>query len=157
MTDQEILTKAIDKARSNGWENKTWVSVTIGAQYEVGSISVKHTSEYTWRDYAPIIFQKSFCKALWGDYKDAQYDTHDSLENDKDTPPLPSTYSSDVHFKWLDKYAVCRKCSKSLRTYDQRKSDCGEPLEKGSMGWNYHLQRMVISEDPIKYLEENMD
>lgn len=154
MTDQEILEKAIQKAIDGGWATDYEIKSGIGICRKLKDSETYVADGTTKFD---IIYNYEFAKSLWGEYKKAQYDTHDSVENDKDTPQLPSTYNSDQHFEWLDKYAVCSKCKKSVRTYDQRMSNCGdEPIVKGSMGWEYHLMRMVVSEDPIKYLSENM-
>ena len=56
--------------------------------------------------------------------------------------------------------AVCREClsieaSKEPRMGDHLFTKCEEEFKE--LRWAYHLQQMVLEEDPIKYLEQFLD
>lgn len=89
MTNQEILTKAIEKAVAGGWKDPY-------AKYDDNF----RLNRYQADDYR-IIFNHDFAKTLWGE-------TQTTLQ------------SGYYHFP-------------------------GD-------GWKFHLQRMVIADDPIEYL-----
>lgn len=108
MTNQEILTKAIEKAMSRAWDMydfDKWKWKIIDDPFKT---EAHHYQVYAWVetadctiDIAHIIFDHDFAKALWGEQH------HDD-----------------------DEY---------------------QPYN-----WCYHLQQMVIAEDPIQYLGENI-
>lgn len=102
MTNQEILTKAINLAIAGGWENEEMYSFDT----RVGSgLFNPGIGEYGGHeDIAVLIFNHNFAKALWGE----------TIWNLHDTP------EEDLYI------------------------------------WQHHLQQMVITEDPIKYLGENL-
>lgn len=113
MTDQEILTKAIENAQNNGYlgdelnglERKTLMSnysKVLGKQIM-----------FRWWSYS-IIFSHDFAKAFWGEADDES--------------KLPSNSSINL-------------------------SPSTGPYEFNRAGWQYHLQQMVLEENPIKYLE----
>jgi len=89
---QEILDKAIDRAKKNGWQHPYHPDV-----------------EYCFE----LIFNHDFAKALWGEL------TYYPYENQPGCP--------------MD----CEYCYNKLKV------------------WEYHLQQLAISEDPIKYLGDN--
>lgn len=59
MTDQEILTIAIEKAITGGWEGLPHVSA---ANY-LAILKQRRTTKEEWY---PVIFNHDFAKALWG-------------------------------------------------------------------------------------------
>lgn len=125
MNNQEILTKAIEKARENGWQPIGWRSdmpVYVrqwqdNGMVEIGIYLQGHNNEIQWdRELEGIIFNHDFAKALWGHAHHYKCDYE----------PLP-TGSGD----WAgmtDTISV----------------------------WEFHLQQMVIADDPIKYLEKHL-
>lgn len=102
--NQEILTKAIEKALRSGWDHydKSDVLTNEGIKKTSGTIM---GGPYFW---SGIIFNHEFAKALWGD------------------KPIAFTMVNSL--------------SES----------------SASRAWQYHLQHMVIADDPIKYLGENI-
>lgn len=103
MTNQQILTKAIEKAIEGGWElpHEAYdFEARPNDMIRFTSIDDETQDPGIW--YMPLeqlIFYHDFAKALWGDGWNA-------------TSTQPN--------------------------------------------WQYHLQQMVIAEDPIKYLGENI-
>lgn len=106
----DILVKAIEKAKENGYMPGVEVSLIIES----------HRSAFDDRiEFANIIFSHPFAKALWGE----KYITeHDGWYEDEHV-------SSD----------------------DIDKEDDGCPQVPA---WRYHLERMVMAEEPLKYLED---
>jgi hypothetical protein len=110
MSNEQILTAAIDKALDNGWQaTGWWLNVFRTYKYQ------NHLSEWssptdTVHVFA-LIFDHDFAKALWGE---------EDILLEYQLPP-----ASHVTDRFI--------------------------MES----WQYHLQRMVIAEDPIKYLGEN--
>lgn len=100
MTNQEILTKAIQKAVANGWQGSPNYNITWSAK------------DNAWvlpdTNYYSIIFNHDFAKALWGEEM------------------IWWGFPDTTHKKY------------ELLT------------------WQYHLQQMVIADDPIKYLGEHI-
>jgi hypothetical protein len=108
MTNQEILTKAIEKAITAGWS------------------------------YWPINYHDS--EALWSPQQEIKYHFDRAEEADPNGGPL--AYWANIIFN-----------------HDFAKALWGDwPI--GSRGkrpeWQYHLQQMVVADDPIKYLGENI-
>lgn len=88
----------------------------------------KHESRV--KDPEAIIFNHDFAKALW------------------------SEEWEDVPIKEFNE-----ALAQNLRPYDYRTegAEVGRALHRtGNKGWEYHLQQMVIADDPIKYLGENI-
>lgn len=88
MTNQEILEKARKKALVNGWKPKFYVIYTINDATEP-IVESTAAQELEWRNIAPVLFEKDFAKALWGE--EPCY-THtgefDKYGDDKDYLPL---------------------------------------------------------------------
>ena len=108
MTNEQILTKAIEKAMKGGWDapernNTDWEVTTWGE----GSISLEYGDSYGMLELSlfDIIFSHSFAKAIWGeeDFTD------------------------------------------------------GKTVFANFKAWRWHLQQMVIKEEPLKYLERFLD
>ena len=113
MTNQQILTKAIQKALDGGWKcpylNNDWsVEEEAGGHYKIECL---YGDQLFRDDYQRVIFNHEFAKSLWGDWP----------------PIMKAVVPSKV------------------------KSVTDVPM------WQYHLQQMVIAEDPIKYLGEHLD
>lgn len=133
MTREEILTKAVEKAISNGYilgDTTNYPKLTSDGRYtkETFGNGVYFTSAIPY--YKMFIFSHSFAKALWSEV------------------PL--------HQEWPDRDLTR---TKGLNTpYGQLKYsyDEGGTVELITPAWQHHLQCMVISDDPIKYLGENL-
>ncbi len=121
MSNQTILTKAIQKAQANGFMTDhrfdyskgtgwTYVLKEKPEQSDKG-LTVNVTGMLSEAD---IIFDHQFAKALWPD------------------PEMP-----------LEAFMSGTKAHKEWQ-------------ENGGDDWKYHLQQMVIADDPIKYLGENL-
>jgi hypothetical protein len=107
--NQEILTKAIEKAIAGGWEGELdRLSDDEPAWIVVGNSHILLDDSVP----AEVLFSHSFAKALWGEEEQA-YELHIPFGRD------------GLNIKYV------------------------------SPKWQYHLQQMVIADDPIKYLEEN--
>lgn len=104
MTNQEILTKAIQEAIDGGWK-PSYLHKVIEGQEASYILENRDISDYD------IIFDHDFAKALFGEVEQSH------------------GYFDKKHHMYLG---------------------LPEPA------WQYHLQQMVIAEDPIKYLGENL-
>jgi len=93
----ETLSKSLDKAQQKGYESP------FDFTYEKGRIIDK-------KNYYAILFDKDFCKAIWGDEKKF----------------MPYLYSHP---------------------------HLGEECTL----WKWHIKQMVVSDNPIEYLERNLD
>ncbi len=107
MTNQQILTQAIQKAIDGGWKN-AWPFV-CEPYPGVGDAKAR----WFFGDSTPaeaLLFNHAFAKALWGE--------------------------DLVHgFKG---------------------NNLGQMYQFHRPSWQYHLQQMVVADDPIKYLGENL-
>lgn len=111
MTNEEILTKAIEKAKNNGWKAVNWDYMFFIRKAEsTMSIDMAYFMAHG------IIYSHNFAKAFFGDYEKQE---------------LPSNIKIGGNF-----------------------INTGQVKINGLEKWQYHLQQMVISEDPIKYLEQ---
>lgn len=117
-TNQDILTKAIERAQANGWlpgfivkrDRLGWTMTGKGA-VEVTGTGVTAPVTYMLSEF-DIIYDHDFAKALWGE------------------TVLLTGYlflNGELDYETLN-----------------------QPH------WMSHLQRMVIADDPIKYLGENI-
>lgn len=127
MNNKEILTKAIQ----------------LAAGFDISIPHFAHPlEEYEWEDNKhywylgditiplfEIIYQHSFAKALWGE-EDTQLWFDDEELYYKDQPLL----GGEVSYPYNEGAAVGFK----------------------TKSWQYHLQMMVISDDPIAYLGANL-
>jgi len=136
MSDQQILEKSIQKAIDGGWNGggrETEVTfdydVYDGYRVHIMTYQGSNLQSFIYTADEEIIFNHDFAKALWGEkeYEPAKY------VRNREYFTMPAT-GDEIHEVNLDRIE-----------YD---------LEPG--GWQYHLQQMVIAEDPIKYLGENI-
>jgi hypothetical protein len=98
VTNQAILTKAIQKAIDGGWD------------VDLETVLVEMTKKWSlqglrYTGHSGLLFSHDFAKALWGE----------------------DTYIDEGNVMAIDRE-----------------------------GWQYHLQQMVIADDPIKYLGEHL-
>lgn len=124
MSNEQILTKSIEKALGNGWDMfgfagklKAW-NVNPGEFNYQTWLYGRLDDRMVWQlkvSVNDIIFNHDFAKAFWGEPMCTQ-----CKHTDLDCPNHHSNCDTGV--------------------YDR------EP-------WKYHLQQMVLVEDPIKYLK----
>lgn len=131
-SDKQILEKAIQKAIDGGWNLKTWPSERYWPNYLSDEHLVRHAAE-TLNDMRleHLIFNHDFAKALWG-------------ENRKP----PESEDIDENNTKLGLYAARGGGYEGYGDYVE--------LEFTGDAWQYHLQNMVIADNPIKYLGENL-
>ena len=130
MTNKEILEKAIKKAIYGGFDAELkdgWVAS--------GNLHARTDGKAPY----DIIFSHQFAKALWGEelgitLSEGQVDT--PLNPEKEWTRYKD-YANNANIKnWKDLYLNAWQFWMPL--------------------WAFHLQQMVIAEDPIKYLGENI-
>lgn len=127
MNNQEILTKAIQKAIDSGWDimdkyeaNKFDVQQDVfQGNYVVGFLQNDDAREVLTNTlhWSEIIFNHDFAKALWGTELIWNYE-------------LPSETTAVLTNGQIFQRAEC---------------------------WQYHLMQMVIAADPLEYLGEHLD
>jgi hypothetical protein len=135
-SNQEILTKAIQKAIDDGWDMfgfrideyiPPWYIVQ-GGQMPTPKVVEKWVPKDSLLicDYADhyfvwehVLFNHDFAKAL---FKDDGW---------------------------------CLRCDKNMAS-SEHKDWCPDSYDIAPI-WQYHLQQMVIAEDPIKYLGEHLN
>lgn len=147
MTNKEILEKAIQKAIDGGWK------VTNSTMDTPEKIMGWYAYPDSWYDsYSNLfIFNHDFAKALWGEEVRTQYDSHYIPARGYPGEPIPK---EDIKDDKILKNWDCTRCGAPWK-----KCLAGTPcnlIVKGNTGYKYHLQQMVISEDPIKYLGDNI-
>lgn len=138
MTNQQILTKAIQKAIDGGWdkldseldirENNVILDAP-GHDIDSGQWVICNHEEWHYTD---IIFNHDFAKALWGEFPTY---THSGFE----------------------RYGVGKDVDSWLGPAKEAIKD--KEFVTGAINytaWKYHLQQMVIADDPIKYLGEHL-
>lgn len=122
MTNQAILTKAINQAIDGGWKHPngwTYLPNWKGASIFMSVQFADDTGEVWHMPIESLIFSHQFAKALWGE---------DKLKLTPGQALFGKTYS--VQFGG----GVFRQTA-----------------------WKYHLQRMVLAKDPLKYLGEHLE
>lgn len=164
MTNKEILEKAIQKAIDGGWElpheDYDW-KVGQNDMTRFTSIDDETQDPGVW--YMPLeqlIYNHEFAKALWDEQKDAKFLEHyvpargypgesiDNKERNESVEPLKEKHGELPEYLWY-----CTRCKKPWKsTFNSR---C-EMISEYRAGWRHHLQQMVISDDPIKYLGEHI-
>lgn len=136
--NQKILEKAIQKAIDGGWNR---ASNTSNVEYKnsMGVVVFSYIGSNVVDAYDPyrIIFNHDFAKALWG------VEWH----YEQVCPSCKGKYS---FWDGDDGYGLPAKfCGQ-----DGKKLKKVKHIEYNI--WQYHLQQMVIAEDPIKYLGGNI-
>jgi hypothetical protein len=124
MTDTEILKKAIEKAVKNGWKG----APTNSDPFSGKKIKPFDKNYSVSTHFAPMwIFSHDFAKAFWGE-EDVCDDCGENANKNYEG-------------------GVCRNCNKDS-SFDSN----GFGDMSSSPVWQYHLQQMVLEENPIKYL-----
>lgn len=111
MTNQEILTKAIQKAIEGGWKQPDSLQFTDHSEYVIYNVNGLDDAWSVFK-IRELLLNREFAKALWGE--------------------APEECGCD--------------CDGGPDYFDREEMPA----------WQYHLQQLVISEDPIKYLGENL-
>lgn len=126
MTNKEILKKAIHKVIENGCIHYEQV------------LDYLPTYRIQYNEHYSLIFDNRFAKAFWGNktYKTIFYCGIDH----------PCKYEKKANEIGYENggTSYCKKCNDFAKDYD---------TVIDNEGWRYHLQQMVLEEDPIKYLE----
>lgn len=133
MTDQQILEKAIQNAIDGGW-NAEMLGGADTWQEELSELERKHVIKVMFyqddmvpQPFSILIFNHDFAKALWGDY----------LVNVKNG-------CADTDF------AEENALSPYWRRHHLYSWNYDMPV------WAIHLSKMVIADDPIKYLGDHL-
>lgn len=136
MTNQEILEKAIQKAIDGGWKGSPYLDYTkiSNDQYLTNLIM----GENVWLVTIVYCPPHDFAKALWGEARDVEKYAY-YLEGEL------FDYKTPEEFKKIEQAGE-----------DDNSWERYGPIYKNK-GWQYHLQQMVIAEDPIKYLGDHLD
>ena len=108
MTNREIITKAIEKAVSNGWSGDDLLFIN-----DDGEIDWLHSANPSSASMRLKMYSHDFAKAFWGEY---------------------CNFCTEINIKQAPGVIV--------------------PDHKHNPGWQYHLQQMVLEEDPINYLSK---
>lgn len=134
MSDLEILQTAIRKAAANGWQGVRDGNFMSKPFY---SPEVKELLSWDWDSDSRI-----FSHDEWEDYEEVRIEAilfdHDFAR---------ALWGEGEHyFERLEDDIIFKQ--------SQWSADDGL-MFNGSL-WQYHLQQMVIADDPIKYLGENI-
>lgn len=132
MRQREILTKAIEKAIAAGWKGKEALEPTfksLGFTWEV------FVDEYVkdilnQQTYMSLLVRHDFAKALWGLDRLLCDSCHVDVERDDKT---------------------CWNCGNKTFVYEAYQN-----TRDNLPNWQYHLQQMVIADDPLDYLGERI-
>lgn len=129
LTNQEIITKAVEKAIKNGFYSDSRVEVVTHPLYtEIVKQVRLYSDTFTPNPFVfhplEIIFSAPFAKAFWGKKKwGLLIDFDDSGKFDQSNIVDVLRYEVDDGFQELEE-------------------------------WQYRLQEMIVEEDAIKYLEK---
>jgi len=138
MTNEQILKKAIEKAVKNGWKrNENNGNIIVESDYAITELSWGEYYEIDYNDeniVYQIIFSHDFAKAFWGQMRVCQFCGGTKLNG------------------YGDEYAGFIKCENDKCDFESECTDDNHIIYCEE--WMYHLQQMVLEEDPIKYLEE---
>lgn len=146
MDKAQILEAAIQKAIEGGWSNSLSgyedillyaMRGILGDPYDAPSIE-------------QVIFNHDFAKALWGEYSATSYAPHYIPARGYPGEKIPK---NEIKDSAKEENWNCTRCRKKWRQCFEKECLL---LQEGNNGWQRHLQNMVISEDPIKYLADNL-
>jgi hypothetical protein len=133
MTNQQILEQAIQKAIDGGFNDSataSWIRKLM-----------TDTPEESRRFSPMLIFNHDFAKALWGEDLVCIFDESEVCNGTNEEGEEywrcseTSSYGNSIHGEW---------------------GWADDDTDGVKKQWQYHLQQMVIAEDPIKYLGENL-
>lgn len=131
MTNEEILQKAIEKAEKNGWDCFGYKSVFDPTNDPYIRFKYIHTNGS---------FGLSII--LWKEDQDGRDGYSWSLKDIIFYHDFAKAFWGVLPHNIIGAYES-RECTE-CKAYDPQTDKC----------WQHHLQKMVIEEDPIKYLEK---
>lgn len=136
MSDEEILEKAIRLAVEGGWKHRI-----LGSDVDIILSEIADTDMHKMlgNSHYSIIFNKEFAKALWGEEHDCGAGYHKKRE----IMHIPAFKLSNG----VERPAKDKEINLDYVSY------C---IHGTGKNWQYHLQMMVIADNPIKYLGENL-
>lgn len=133
MKNSDILSRAILKARENGWVAPPNLKFTAADEFDI--YNLEHIGENKWYSFKirELLLNHDFAKALWGE----EHDCGAGYNKKREIMRVPNLSGEGYaeHELNLDYVTYCLHHEKS---------------------WQYHLQQMVTAEDPIKYLGDNL-
>ena len=132
MTNAEILKKAIKKVQKNGLDCELSGSGNVVKMFR----GKDETNEMP--TIFEFIFSHEFAKAFWSNNFVCIFCGQSEYETKE-------THTPDIH----ERTTLCVNCGVEAM-------DKNEFPEQGTMlrWWQYHLQQMVLEEEPLKYLEK---
>lgn len=162
MTDQEILEKTIYKVIDNGWLSTVPIVKEETQVVPVANncVSIRWITPGGALAYSQTIsiFSHDFAEALWGEHKEHEQGKCFVESRSKGWKPWDNGYKD-----WQDvpsELTVCRYCKSKyidcISISGYRNCSKREVTQKYEPGFQYHLQQMVIADDPIKYLGNNI-
>lgn len=133
MTNKEILEKAIKLAIDGGLG---WTNPVVDTGDELGSIHSGLMCRFNdeLMNVESVIFNHDFAKALWGE----------------EHKPFALIWA-----RLSDKDALLPYFNPTVPK-DDPKQVMWAVENHQILAWQWHLQRMVVAEDPIKYLGDNL-
>lgn len=146
MTEIQILQKAIEKAKQNGFQWATPTTEDAISEY-IGM------GTHYW-----TIFSHNFAKALWGEEQIGEFcprcgceelDEHDCGPDGYDDDIAYTSYSCDECGLWYDGWR-----GRWLINCDSWIDEEDAEIYKKDELWQYHLQQMVLEQNPIQYLKK---
>lgn len=147
MTNKEILTKILKRAVNNGYKlNQGLINSTkdideMCSSYKNGYLKADTVDGYECYDYSikDIIFSHGFAIAFWG---------NELLCNGQTKKQIINELKTEIDNDPLD----IKMCDYEIeRDFMEGKYYFEVP------NWEYHLQKMVIQKEPLKYLEQFLD
>ena len=134
MTNEQILKKAMEKAKKN---------IEEGPEKNTYRYYLEHWDNYIgdsqFKFY--IIFSHSFAKAIWGEKIKRRIII---CSNQKCKSRENYWWRIDDWEDWK-KTPYCQECGQKVHIEER--------LEKKE-NWRGHLQQMVLEEEPLKYIEK---
>jgi len=151
MKDLEVLKKAIEVAMENGWKPSVNVK-TLGIDEPISALDYalnKRDRDLILGNFLvhpQLLFFHGFAKAFWGDI------TITPLEEMKD---CPKGIALDVgEFK---SQSEIEEFLKEWKKTSKERGDLIFTKNSSFKSWEYHLQQMVLEENPIDYLIKFID
>lgn len=138
MTNEEILYKVIEKAQKNNWYSNNKFKIvhfngSIGTSMKIhGNYKEDGIIENWERDAETLIFNNYFAKAF---FREENWFYGWIKRVDDKVTKFPTGW------QWFP------ESERKLNTLQTEIKMC-------IPAWEYHLQQMVLQEDPIKYLEQ---
>ena len=135
MTNEEVLTKAIEKALENGWNMFGFAGKLLHwnvneAEYPYQSwLFGRMDHRYVYQlqvSLNDILFNHDFAKAFWGE-EEVEVVIDDFLLSKEPQPFMGGT----IEYPYYESAGISYKCKAYL----------------------YHLQKLVLEEEPLGYLE----